>query len=363
MACRNCKSDWLTLRGRDCNTCPHCNKLQRCVERKRGRWTDPQETKPCKQCGKTFTCKNFGSPLTKVYCSSACRELGKAEWRRKWRSGYRAGVRKQKQRKRHGPRPTCKECGKQFKRQKGSNSSNIYCSKACFFVARASGKQSWDKTNIRKASWHIGGWYANAPSVRLMKRIAKAHTFVATLTNCFERFAAKELSKVQCEHCGAACKEGRSRFCSYACVKAWRGTRQCEICGSDVPSSTSFSKCRCHACRATLRKEATRRGKRKYGRNHRQRARRAGVSYVSIPVRAIYERDCWRCQICRRKCQKAFMVSKKDGRPHPRSPTLDHIKSLRDGGNHEPSNVQLACFECNTRKGAASRGQLRLEFM
>jgi 5-methylcytosine-specific restriction endonuclease McrA len=77
-------------------------------------------------------------------------------------------------------------------------------------------------------------------------------------------------------------------------------------------------------------------------------------------VREIYERDGWKCQICNRRCKKAFLVSKRDGRPHPRSPTLDHIRSMANGGNHEPSNVQLACFECNTKKGAESRGQLRL---
>lgn len=69
----------------------------------------------------------------------------------------------------------------------------------------------------------------------------------------------------------------------------------------------------------------------------------------------IFERDGWRCQLCRLKVDRRRVV------PHPKAPTLDHIIPLAKGGTHEPANVQLACFRCNCLKGdRAASDQLRL---
>jgi 5-methylcytosine-specific restriction endonuclease McrA len=54
------------------------------------------------------------------------------------------------------------------------------------------------------------------------------------------------------------------------------------------------------------------------------------------------------------------LVSKRNGRPHPRSPTIDHIVAMSCGGGHVPHNVQLSCWSCNVAKGARRIGQLRL---
>jgi 5-methylcytosine-specific restriction endonuclease McrA len=64
------------------------------------------------------------------------------------------------------------------------------------------------------------------------------------------------------------------------------------------------------------------------------------------PVRRwrIFERDGYRCHICRRKTDKAKAV------PHPRAPTIDHLIPIALGGRHEPANVACACFQCNSAK-------------
>jgi hypothetical protein len=259
----------------------------------------------------------------------------------------------------------CLECGQEFRRkpkgQDGKNDKALFCSKPCFFKARSAGRVSWDTTNQRKAAWHRNGPYASAPSARLLRLIANGHAAIEWASCALCRLASKELARPTCENCGCPCKDGASRFCSLSCLKKWRGLRLCELCGAKVQDATAYSKCRCKSCKAKEKTKANRRQKQKYGRNHRQRARRHGVAYTSIPVREIYERDGWKCQICNRRCKQAFLVSKRDGRPHPRSPTLDHIRSMANGGKHERSNLQLACFECNTKKGANSRGQLRLD--
>jgi 5-methylcytosine-specific restriction endonuclease McrA len=39
---------------------------------------------------------------------------------------------------------------------------------------------------------------------------------------------------------------------------------------------------------------------------------------------------------------------------------LDHIVPLSRGGTHEPSNVQLAHYGCNSKRGAKGPAQMRL---
>lgn len=87
----------------------------------------------------------------------------------------------------------------------------------------------------------------------------------------------------------------------------------------------------------------------------RRRALKRGAFVGRVYRNRIFERDGWRCQLCRRK------VAKREAVPHPRAPTLDHIIPLAAGGTHEPSNVQLACFQCNSIKGhRVANDQLRL---
>lgn len=76
----------------------------------------------------------------------------------------------------------------------------------------------------------------------------------------------------------------------------------------------------------------------------RRRARKREAFVENVYRAKVFERDGWRCQICRRKVDRSKAV------PHPKAPTLDHIIPLAKGGTHEPRNAQLACFACNCRK-------------
>jgi 5-methylcytosine-specific restriction endonuclease McrA len=64
-----------------------------------------------------------------------------------------------------------------------------------------------------------------------------------------------------------------------------------------------------------------------------------------IPLRiryAILLRDNWICQICGRKSGNGVEVD------------VDHIKSERDGGTLDPSNLRCLCKDCNIGKGSYS---------
>jgi 5-methylcytosine-specific restriction endonuclease McrA len=257
----------------------------------------------------------------------------------------------------------CIECGKQFRRSpKGLNGKKdkaLFCSKPCYFAARNAGRVLWDRSAIAKGSWHRGGRYASAPSMKwALKAKSVMHRWLQRGAGLWDALAKTNW----CEVCGEVCKPGSSRFCSYECATEWRGDRVCDSCGGIAHDLSVYSRARCVKCRSAAKKQANKRAKKKYGRNHRQRARHHGVTYVSVPVAAIYERDGYRCQLCGKRCFKVAKYSKSDGRIHPRSPTIDHIVAMACGGNHEPGNLQTACFECNSRKGARSVGQLRMEF-
>lgn len=59
----------------------------------------------------------------------------------------------------------------------------------------------------------------------------------------------------------------------------------------------------------------------------------------------VYERDRWRCGICRRKVDKSLAW------PHPMSPSLDHIVPLSLDGEHTRANTRLAHLNCNVTRG------------
>ncbi|MEU1240059.1 HNH endonuclease [Micromonospora parva] len=80
----------------------------------------------------------------------------------------------------------------------------------------------------------------------------------------------------------------------------------------------------------------------------RYRARKKDAYVADVSPSRIYERDGWRCQLCRRKVQRDETA------PHPLAPVLDHIIPLAagvaKGGVHAPHNVQCAHFLCNSIK-------------
>jgi 5-methylcytosine-specific restriction endonuclease McrA len=63
----------------------------------------------------------------------------------------------------------------------------------------------------------------------------------------------------------------------------------------------------------------------------------------------IGERDGWLCGIC---CDTAHPVDPTQRRPHPLSPSIDHIVPIDGGGTHTRNNVQITHWFCNLEKNA-----------
>lgn len=60
----------------------------------------------------------------------------------------------------------------------------------------------------------------------------------------------------------------------------------------------------------------------------------------------IYDRDQWRCGICRKSISRELLY------PDPMSVSLDHIVPVAEGGAHVRSNVRAAHLYCNKSRGA-----------
>lgn len=349
MACRKCGSDWKTATGRDCQRCPHCDKAQRHLARKAGRWVEVTEQANCKNCGKQFT--NVGANVGKAKCCSPeCADACQKAWRKAYSAEYSSGRRRGTQASRRLPKPTCKRCGQSFRRKYGGNDANLYCSKRCFYDARNAGDHEWDRTNQLKATWHKMGPYSSAPSVMALRQIAKGWSQIFKCQNLLPKMMALAASQRRCEVCGNPCNHRNSRFCSYACKWEWRGDRECK-CGQIVPDSTACSKPYCDVCK----RESRRRQKRMYG-DYRKRCRTYGGHFnAAVHPKAVFVRDKWRCHICGTKTSKVFRLD------DPLSATVDHHPvPLSKGGDHDWHNVRCACFKCNTLKGNKWDRQRRL---
>jgi 5-methylcytosine-specific restriction endonuclease McrA len=97
-----------------------------------------------------------------------------------------------------------------------------------------------------------------------------------------------------------------------------------------------------------------------YRRNLKRRTKQYGRIYVEHKFMDLLNRADWKCQHCNiwvhdvRKplgemtkeevCQKA---------------SVDHIVSLKDGGDSVPENLQILCMSCNSRKELFRRGQIK----
>lgn len=135
---------------------------------------------------------------------------------------------------------------------------------------------------------------------------------------------------------------------------------QCDHCNADVFHSLHRT-CGAEECK---RKQRTLRGRRSCARqrargaecitvsNARRRARMANAYVADIDRNSVFNRDHWRCHICKGKIKPD-----KHKHPHPLSPSIDHLIPLAAGGTHEPANVAAAHLGCNSSKGARGAGE------
>lgn len=77
----------------------------------------------------------------------------------------------------------------------------------------------------------------------------------------------------------------------------------------------------------------------------RRQAMLKGVTVERVDYLAIAERDGWTCHLCEMPVNPAIRGRTREAR------SFDHVIPITRGGRHEASNIKLAHFGCNSRKG------------
>jgi 5-methylcytosine-specific restriction endonuclease McrA len=134
---------------------------------------------------------------------------------------------------------------------------------------------------------------------------------------------------------------------------------QCQRCDKPFIASRSHAKVCSLACRQAIKRVKMK--ARGYKRPPQdaywalKRARKRSATVERVDPYVVFERDQWRCHICKKKTKPALR-----GKHEPLSPELDHIVPLSEGGEHSYRNTACSCRECNMRKGSRPIGQMLL---
>lgn len=253
--------------------------------------------KECEYCGETFTPGN----KRRTYCySKACHTAHRTARQARYIAGVaeRAGVSYWASPQRP-PRTTytraCAYCGASYTTH---TKATRYCSPA-------------------HASYHRAGY---SPTTTLALYVAPPQQRTTT--------APTTVSKGQGKYIAA----------------------QCIVCNTSFITRS--------ATENTCSTECKRERKREWKRNskHTRRARKKNAFVAKVYRKKTFERDGYRCHICKAKTNPNAKV------PNPKAPTLDHIIPLAQGGTHEPLNVATACFRCNHLKSDRGTGDQLLLF-
>ena len=209
---------------------------------------------------------------------------------------------------------TCKQCGKEFlARSKRAK----YCSRRCVGKSRAVTPNTCDDCG-KQLRWKTSN-RCNA---------------------CYCKDQTPLVAVVRCLHCKRS-----------AVKKCWQSRRP-KYCSRECYFA-SVDACRPESERAKAREYAAKRGACSY----RSRCKRFGGYFNSkVTRRAVFERDCFKCYLCKAKVSETLPAR------HDRKATLDHVVPLEKKGPHDWHNVACCCRKCNVAKRNKWNGQQVMDF-
>lgn len=123
----------------------------------------------------------------------------------------------------------------------------------------------------------------------------------------------------------------------FIALKDSKTPKECKYCGKEFYSKYPNSQYCSSRCKSKAK-----------GGSLKARCKKYGAFYdPSVTPAKIFARDHYVCQICGQPCVKDTTWTEYFG---PKSPTVDHIVALANGGDHVWGNVQCAHAICNSYK-------------
>lgn len=242
--------------------------------------------------------------------------------------GAECKPKRERQRTPHKPKlVVCQHCfTEKYRRVRGGASdAGKYCCRGCAFARDTLISQ--ERAAIRRI------WALN----RRPRAKTEAELHIAAEVAALRRIAAyKECPLVY----RSICKQCDQSFTVRRTTRVGRPKTLCDVCIRTAKAAYRFTE---HG--KLLRRRA----------KARRRAMERGAEAEAVDPLAVFERDGWRCHMCRRPTPRKLR-----GSVDPRAPELDHIVTLAEGGTHTWGNLACACRSCNGRKGARSLGQIGL---
>jgi len=228
-------------------------------------------------------------------------------------------------------RTGCQRCGIEFearndelKRGKGK-----YCSPACYHAAH---EPRHAKATALRTNW---------PACKVM---------IKECPQCARLFVARGRGRTRRMYCSDDCglrswftpASPRSLACSVCATVFKRQGR-----GGGTRSGHVYCSRLCEKRSPTYKRNRAEM-------KRRRRARKRGATVEPVTLAYLLRRDRWTCGLCSRRIPRTAI------HPHPKSPTVDHIVPLAEGGAHSKANCQAAHFICNSLKSAGGSQQLAL---
>lgn len=253
-------------------------------------------TKACLYCNKEFEAKT----LRKVYCGKTCCNKVSAE--------------------RTAKTYVCKCCGKEFKPKAPDRTK--YCSRECAYKDMAAKPKEKKPPNCvicgKQFDGRIDNKYCSNECYKQYSHQAyleykQTNEYKQNLEKQKEKYIPADIKIKTCKECGSVFKTRRitAEYCSDKC-----------------------------------RNEVNKRNHKEQ--KDKRRAVKKNAFVQRVNRKDIYLRDKGKCGICGKR------IDLKIKYPHLLSLTIDHIIPLACGGTHEPKNVQIAHFICNSKKSAGT---------
>lgn len=287
----------------------------------------------CAQCGKEAT-REFHKHV--VLCSEACRS------ERKKKQNAKAWDKHKAQKKERPPTPEQKRRANERRRSAGHNEKR----------RKASDREKERERNKRRKPWRKQYNKANPskPKPKAQSAVRFPICRVCERVFCSRTRATKV--------CSDECKKEENRRVSllyYKTKTAHVRVKTCVVCGCEFVRGYGLAGLR-DTCSERCKDRQSREVYKANKATRRARKKNAFVSPVSPAY--IYRRDKGKCHLCGGRVDRRCKV------PHARAPVMDHIIPLAKGGTHEPKNVRLAHFLCNSKKsdGTVDRGEQLMLF-